>query len=186
MLATSAAFGDATIGSLGIAGYNTSAGHTYLGQSFIVPIGETGLVSAKMMLHGSSGSDSNGFWRLYTYSDDGGTGTLGTPQGSGPITIAGGSGASEYTHFFNVPVIAGDKYALIVDWGSPNSAGGYFSNSSYYPNGTMILSSDGSNPVIFSGYDMAFEINFGQIPEPASLGAIAPISLLVRRRRPSH
>jgi hypothetical protein len=138
-----------------------------------------------MTLHGSGSTDSNGFWRLFTFSDDGGTGTLGTQLGFGPISVLGSSGATEYSHVFNVPVVAGDKYALLVDWGSPNSAGGYFSNNSYYSGGTMILSTDGSTPVLYISYDMAFEVNFGQIPEPALLGVIAPLALLVRRRRPA-
>lgn len=185
LLTTPAAFGDITIGSLNDAGYNSSSGHTYLGQSFTVPAGETGLVAGSLALHGSGGSDSSGFWRLYTFSDDGGSATLGTQLASASITVAGANAPVTYSHNFNVPVVAGDKYALLVDWGSPNNAGGYFSNSSYYPGGTTIFSTDGGVPVVYNNYDMAFQITFGQIPEPALLGVLAPLMLLVRRRRSS-
>jgi len=177
-----AAFGDATIGSLNDSGYNLSSGHTYLGQSFTVPTGETTLISASMRLHGGTGGQSDGFWRLYNY--DGGTNTLGAELGSAPITVYSASPVSDYTNEFNVPVVAGNQYALIIDWGSQNAAGGFFSNSSYYSGGTMILSTDGSAPVTYNSYDMAFEVTFGQpVPEPALLGVIAPLGLLVRRRR---
>lgn len=176
------ALGDTTIGSLNNIGYNSSSGHTLLGQRFIVPAGETGLVSGSLVLHDGNSGDSNGYLRLYTFSDDGFTGTLGTQLGAGAITVLNGSGTQTYSYNFNVPVVAGNKYALLADWGSSNNAGGYFSNSSYYSDGMMILSTDGIATVLYPSYDMAFEVTFGQIPEPAMLGVIASLGLLLGRR----
>lgn len=181
LLAAPAALGDITIGSLNDT-TNSTSGHTYLGQTFTAPVGEDTLISASMMLHDSNGAgDSNGFWRIYTY--DGGTNILGSQIDSAPITVYDSDGPIlPYTQTFNVPVVAGNQYALIIDWGGANNAGGYYSNSSYYSGGAMILSS-GGNPTVY-GSDMAFEITFGQVPEPALLGVLAPLMLLVRRRRP--
>ncbi len=180
-LSVTSAFGDTTIGSLDNTGFNASGGHAYLGESFIVPAGETGLSSASLVLHGGNGGDASGMLRIYSFSDDGSTGVFGTQLGAFPITVPGNSAAATYSHEFDLPVTEG-KYALIADWGANNNAGGYFSNSSYYTNGNTIFAGAGG-PGIFSSFDLAFQVVFGPIPEPTTLAILAPLGLLLGRRR---
>jgi hypothetical protein len=182
LLATQAVFGDTTIGSLNDT-TNSSSGHTYLGQTFTAPTGVAFINSVSMVLHGPQEGGSNGNWEIYNY--DAGANTLGTLLDTAPVSVYSESPVLPYTQAFNTPVTPGNHYALLVNWGNTDTAGGYFSSNSYYSGGTTILSTDGSTPVVFNNYDMAFEVTFAQVPEPALLGVIAPLMLLVRRRRAS-
>jgi hypothetical protein len=169
-----------TIGSLDTTGFNPSGGHAYLGQSFIVPAGENGLVSATLMLNNTLGSTVNGNWRIYEFTDDGSNGIFGTQIASQPLALPAGS-QQAISQTFNVSVTAGNKYALIADWGSSTNVGGYFSNSSYFANGMTIFT--GVSGPIMHPSDLAFQINFGVVPEPV----VVPLLLLtipfLRRRR---
>lgn len=168
-----------TIGSLNTAGFNPSAGHAYVGESFIVPAGETGLISATLVLNNTLAGTVNGTMRIYEFSDDGSNGAFGPQIGAQPISLPVGSTQS-ITQTFNVSVTAGSKYAVIADWGAPTNVGGYYSNSSYYPDG-MTIFTGASNPVMHPS-DIAFEVNFGVIPEPGMIAMLIPAGMLLRRR----
>lgn len=187
VVTTSNLLADTTIGSLS-QNPNPSGGHDFLGQSFTVPAGETGLISGSFLLQKTTAGNANGTFSVYAFTElnDGSfNGVFGTQLGAYPITIPGSSAPQTYTQVFNVPVVAGNKYALVVDFGGPSNAGGFFSNSSYYSGGDTLFSSTGV-PHIFTSYDMSFQIAFGPIPEPATLGILAPLSLLLGCRRPSR
>jgi hypothetical protein len=173
---SAAASADATIGSLNTLGNGNTMGLRLFAQTFQVPAGETGIRSASLVLVNEQGVTSGQF-SIYTYD----SGTL-TPLYSTPLTL--NPGAEQVLEFFpNIPLIPGPTYAIGVDWGSGQLTGTYYS-SNYYGNGFMLLQSVEPIPTQFTAYDMAFEVEFGSIPEPASVAllTLAFTSLLTRRR----
>jgi hypothetical protein len=175
------AFGASSIGSLGLTSSSQSAGHSFFGQSFIVPAGETGLQSATLAAWQTSAGSRNGTLELWRFSDDGTNGSFLAPVASASFSLP--SGTNQFiSAALNATVTPGDKYAVYVNWGTPlGTAGGYY-QSNYYPDGSTFFESQ-STPLMFTSLDQVFQVQFGLIPEPASMLTVAGIPLFLKRRR---
>ena len=187
--AASSAGAAATIGSLDTTGFINTGGQDRLAQSFVVPAGETGLVSGTIVLQNSRPAASTGVMSIWPFAVNGFNGDFGPALASVPITLPVGT-QQAITSTFNLTVVPGQTYALGVDWGVGNggtSGGSYSSNGmNTYPDGLAVF---GPNPngdyPVFTSLDLPFQVNFGAIPEPAG-AAVAGVALagtLLRRGR---
>lgn len=171
-----------SIGSLNTAGATPSSGHRFVAQSFIVPAGEVGLIDGTLILRNDGNAAATGTLGIYSFADDGTATSIGAPLASSPVTIAAGFNGA-VTRTFNLPVVAGNKYELLVDWTAEGNPLGSLYQSNYYPGGISLLAGAGGTPVTFTGLDEVFQVNFGLIPEPTSLLSATLLIGVAQRRR---
>jgi hypothetical protein len=171
-----------TIGSLNPPSQNTSSGHQFFGQSFTVPAGETGLQSASLQIQNFGATNQNALFQLWVYDASQSPNPLVAPIAIYPRVVSPGFNQT-YTQAFNEAVTPGSTYAIFLSFDAPGlNVGSYYSATDYYAGGSTFFESQ-STPLVFAGFDQAFEVKFGAIPEPASVAVIGAVGAIALRRR---